>query len=406
MKKAFALLLATLLAGSLTTAAWADEGLDTTGFDAEYYSRFQGQNMELNVYNWGEYIADGSEGTMDVNKEFEKLTGIKVNYSNFDTNESLYAKLRSGANNYDIIIPSDFMVSRMIDEQLIQPINRENIPNLQYMDPQFMSADYDPTGEYSVPYTWGIVGIIYNSDMVTQTVDSWDILWDAAYSGKILMFSNPSDAFGISLLRLGYNINSQDPDHRREAASELKTQKPLIQAYVMDQIFDKMQGNEAALAPYYVGDFFTMKEHNDALEFAIPKEGTNAFVDAICIPTSSRNKEAAEMYINFLNEPEVAAANIEYIGYSTPNLAAKELLPDEIQNDPLHYPTAEVMANTQSFVNLSNETNQLTNELWISIFNMESSTSTWIVPALIIAGLVVVALSNIHKKKKRKQVDC
>ena len=402
MKKVFALLLAGALAGSSAAAAWADgSGLDTSGFDMDYYTRFQGQGMEVNVYNWGEYISDGTDGALDVNAEFEKLTGIKVNYSNFDTNEALYAKIKSGASSYDVIFPSEFMVSRMIQEDLLQPLNHQNIPNLRHIDPQFIQREYDPGCVYSVPYTWGIVGIIYNKTMVNTPADTWDILWDPAYSGQILMMNNPSDAFGISLLRLGYSLNSTDPQQRREAADALKEQKPLVQAYVMDQIFDKMQGGEAALAPYYVGDFFTMQAVNPDLDFAIPKEGTNSFVDAVCIPKNAKNVQAAELYINFLNEPEIAAANSSYIGYSTPNAAARELLPDEIRNNPLRYPTPEIMENTTGFLALPEETNKLTDELWVGIFNSDSAVSVWAAPALILAACAAAVAAQVLKKRRR-----
>lgn len=410
MKKLLSMLLAVLTVSSLTVPAFSEETdaeasepvKESAGYDEEYYGRYRGQDLELNVYNWGEYISDGTDDSLDVNKAFEELTGIKVNYTTYDTNESMYAKLKSGANSYDIIIPSDYMISRMIQEDMLEPLNFDNIPNFKYIDEKFIGADYDPDNLYSVPYTWGLVGLIYNRDLVQGEITSWDSLWDSTYQGNMLMFKNPRDAFAIALFKLGYDINTEDEAQLREAAELLKQQKSLVQAYVMDQIFDKMQGNEAALAPYYVGDYFTMKEVNDSLELCIPEEGTNLFFDAICIPKGAANKEAAEMYINFLNEPEVAAANIEYICYSTPNTGALELLDDEVKNDPKRYPSAELLKNTQAFVHLSDETNRLLDELWTEILSDDANYFNWAMPVFLV-GAVVVAVGTIIVKKKKKK---
>ena len=403
MKKCMQLLLCAALILSLAVTAFAETEVSVV--DEEYYTKFQGEDISIYVYNWGEYISDGSDDTLDINKAFEELTGIKVLYTTFATNEELYAKIKSGGASYDIIIPSDYMVARMIDEQLIQPLDFDNIPNVQYLDPQYVYTDFDPEGAYSVPYTWGTVGIIYNTQYVDEEdTHSWDLLWDERYMGEILMFSNPRDSFAIALKRLGYSMNSQNEDELLEACESLKDQKALVQAYVMDEIFDKMEGEEAMIAPYYAGDAVIMAEENPNLAFTIPEEGTNRFIDSICIPYNAKQKEAAEMYINFLCEPEVAAANIEYIGYSTPNLAAYELLDEEIQQDEITYPSQDVLANTEAFISLSPETSTLMDKLWTEILSDDENYSKWTIPAFLVVGILFSIGINvrraIHKKKE------
>lgn len=399
MKKTFSFLLAMLMVSTfgLSTTAWAVDVEDTT-----YYQKFKDAGISINVYNWGEYISDGSDGALDINAAFEELTGITVNYSTFATNEELYAKIKSGGASYDVIIPSDYMITRMIQEGMLEKLNFDNIPVFKNVSDNFKKNQFDPQGEYSVPYTWGTVGIVYNTSMVTDPVDSWDILWNEKYKGNILMFANPRDAFGISLLRLGYSINTEDEAQLRQAAEELKKQKPLVQAYVMDEIFDKMQGNEAALAPYYAGDAYTMMADNDQLAFAVPKEGTNVFVDAMCIPKGSQQKEAAEMYINFMCEAEVAAANIEYIGYSSPNAAAMELLDEEILNSPIIYPSSDVIEKGEEFLHLSDETNKLLDALWTEIRTNDSNFLNWAMPLLLLV-LIAAAFITISLRKRRKK---
>ncbi len=376
--------------------------------DPGYYDALKGQNVSLNVYNWGEYISDGSEGSADVNAEFEKLTGIKVNYSTFATNEELYAKLQSGAVSYDIIIPSDYMIARMIREGLVQKLDLSQIPALSNIDPTYMNAAFDPTGEYSVPYTWGTVGIIYNTTRVSEPVDSWDILWNENYKGDILMFSNPRDALMIAEKKLGYSMNTTDESEIRAAFEELKKQKPLVQSYVMDEIFDKMGSGEAAVAPYYAGDAITMIDDNPDLAFVSPKEGTNTFIDSICIPADASNVQAAHMYINFLCEPEVAAANIEAIGYSTPNTAAFALLDEEAQNSPISYPSQEIMDKAETFLVLPDEVNTLVDQLWTSLLSTSaaaderSQNGNSVVPIVVVlaAAVGVAAWVMLSKKKK------
>ena len=376
--------------------------------DEAYYTRFKDKGISINVYNWGEYISAGAEeGTLDVNAEFEKLTGIKVNYTNFATNEELYAKLKGGGASYDVIIPSDYMISKMIKEELIQKINLDNIPNYKYIMDNFRNMSYDPENEYSVPFTWGTVGIIYDEtviDIPKEEID-WDILWDETYTGQILMFDNPRDAFAISEIMLGYSINSENPDELIAAAEKLKQQKRVVQGYVMDEIFDKMGAGDALIAPYYAGDALTIMEENDALNFVVPKSGTNLFVDAMCIPTSSKQKEAAEMYINFMCEPDIAYSNIEYICYSTPHSAAFEMLDEEVQESPITYPDEDFIAeNTTVFVNLSDETNRLMQDLWTEMKSAEDETTNkWLVPVFLVGclGLIVFVLIRRHIRAKK-----
>lgn len=337
--------------------------------DKAYYEKFKEDGLSINVYNWGEYIADGSEdGMINVNAEFEALTGIEVNYTTYATNEELYAKIKGGGADYDIIIPSDYMISRMIKEDMLKTLDYSKIPNAQYIMDSFKNAAYDEGDKHSVPYTWGTVGIIYDKEAVTETDIDWDILWDEKYSGQILMFDNPRDAFAIAELVLGYSLNTENPDELKKAADKLTQQKPLIQAYVMDEIFDKMGAQEAALAPYYAGDGVTLMNDYEHLGFVVPKSGTNRFVDAICIPKTSQKEDLAHMYINFLCEPEVALANAEYIGYSTPNSLAFENISDEIKNDGISYLDDDYLNNkTTVYKNLSDEANKLMQDLWTAM---------------------------------------
>ena len=400
MKKIISVFLCVLLIlSSLVFGVSAD---DAYAYDEEYYSKFKNDNLTLYVYNWGEYIADGSDETMDVIKEFEELTGIRVEYTTFDTNEGLYSKLQSGSAYYDIIIPSDYMISRMAQNGMLEKLNYANIPNFEkYIDASFKNPDYDSAQEYSVPYTWGTVGLIYNTKYITETVDSWDILWDEQYSGKILMFSNSRDAFAIALKRLGYSMNTENPDEIREAAELLKEQKDVVQAYVMDQIFDKMTEENAWIAPYYAGDYITMSETNEDLAFVFPKEGFNQFVDAMCIPKGCVNQEAAEMFINFMCEPRVSAENCGYIGYSTPISASKELMDEDIVSNEVAYPSAEILENSETFRNLSDDTNKLLDDLWIEVRIGTITAGFWITVAILAMGVMGLCALSIYRKQKR-----
>lgn len=356
----------------------------------------------INVYNWGEYISNGTEGSLDVNKEFTKRTGIAVNYTTFDSNESLYSKLAGGGADYDIIIPSDYMVSKLMQENMLAELDFANIPNFEYIDQKFRNPDYDPENKFSVPYTWGLVGLFYNKEFVTEAPTSWSALWDDRYAGKILMFDNPRDAFCLAQARLGQNFNTTDPADWNAASDLLKQQKPMVQAYVMDQIFNKMESGEAWLAPYYSGDAGVLVEENENIGFVVPEEGTNYFVDAICVPATSSHKTEAEAYINFLCDPEIAGANMDFVGYSTPESAAKEYLEEEVVANPLYYPDDSVLERTQVFVNLPEETNMLLDKLWAEVKMGGPGESATLV-AIILGFLAVYILIIIHKKRKRKR---
>ena len=346
-KNVFALVLTLVMVMSLTI------GLAGCGNSAT--------NGEVNVYNWGEYI---DEELLD---KFTEETGIKVNYDTYSDNESLYSMLSSGSANYDVVIPSDYMISRMIDEDMLEELNFDNIPNFQYIDDAYKGLEYDPEDRYSVAYTWGTVGIIYNTTMLDYVPDSWSVLWDENLSGQILMFNNSRDAIGIALKYLGYSQNTTDPEQITEAVDLLIQQKPLVQAYVMDQIFDKLEGGEAAVGPYYAGDAITMIEENPDLAFVVPKEGTNLFVDAMCIPKGAQNKENAEAFINFMCDPENMAANIEYIAYSSPSSAARELLSDELKNSDICYPDEALLEHTDTFINLPQDILDLYDSEWVRL---------------------------------------
>lgn len=376
--------------------------------DEEYYTRFKGQGISINVYNWGEYISTGAEeGTLNVNGEFEKLTGIKVNYTNYATNEELYAKLKGGGASYDIIIPSDYMISKMIKEDMVQPLNFDNIPNFKYIMENFRNPDYDSDNLYSVPYTWGTVGLIYDSTIVDIPEDDidWDILWNEDYLDQILMFDNPRDAFAIAELMLGYSLNTESSEELQTAADKLTEQKKVVQGYVMDEIFDKMAAGDAWIAPYYAGDALTILEQNEDLRFVVPKSGTNLFIDAICIPSCAKQKEAAEMYINFLCEPDIAFANIDYICYSTPHSAAFDMLDEETRTSTVSYPDEEfIAAKTEIFVNLSDEANREMQDLWTKMKSAEDeNVNRWFAPVFLIVGIAAIIGILIHRHIKNKK---
>ncbi len=324
-----------------------------------------GANGTVNVFNWGEYIEE------DLIDEFEEETGIKVNYSTVSTCEEMYAKMVNGGVSYDIVIPSDYMISRMIEEDMLQTIDYSKIPNYEYVDEEFRAPEFDPTGSYSVPYQWGTVGIIYNKDMVDEEdLGSWDILWNEKYDGQILMFDNSRDAMGIALKKLGYSYNTADTAQLSEAKELLIEQKPLVQAYVMDQIFDKMENGEAAVAAYYSGDYILMTdelgEDSDVhLGYYTPVEGSNRFIDSMVIPKNAENYDNALAFINFICEPENMARNTEMIYYSTAESAARNLLPDYLKNSDILYPTDFSIFET--YVNLPEKVRQLYDDYWVDI---------------------------------------
>ena len=285
---------------------------------------------------------------------------------------------------------------------MLEKLDFSNIPNYSKIMDNYKGIEYDPNEEYSVPYTVGMVGLIYNTTLVDEEdLGSWGILWNEKYANEILMFSNSRDAFAIACKYLGYSMNTTDEQELKLAASALTDQKLLVQAYVMDEIFDKMTGGEAALAPYYAGDAITMIGDNPDLAYMVPSEGTNLFVDAMCIPKGARNKEAAEMYINYMTETRTALANIEYICYSTPQSEVKELLDPEVAEDPISYPDDEILANTEVFIALPNATTKLMDELWTSILTA-NSTDPWTIPVFLIGCLGLSIGINVFRARKKK----
>ena len=316
---------------------------------------------KLVVYNWGEYI------DQEVLTMFEEETGIDIVYEEFETNEILYPKISSGAIAYDVICPSDYMIQRMIENDLLSEINFDNIPNIKNIGEQYMeqSKQFDPENKYSVPYCWGTVGILYNKTMVDEPVDSWSILWNPKYKDSILMQDSVRDAFGVTLKYLGYSLNSIDLDELTEAKNLLIEQKPLVQAYVIDQVRDKMIGNEAALGVIYSGEAIYTQKENPNLEYVIPKEGSNIWIDSWVIPKNAEHKENAEKFINFLCRPDIALMNFEYITYSTPNEAARELIEDEsIRNSEIAFPDLSKYDNLETFQYLGTEADQVYGDLW------------------------------------------
>lgn len=321
----------------------------------------KGENGEVIVYNWGEYI-DPETITM-----FEKETGIKVVYDEFETNEVMYPKVEAGATAYDVICPSDYMIQKMIEHDLLSEINFDNIPNVSNIGQQYFdqSQEFDPGNKYSVPYCFGTVGILYNKTMVAEPIDSWSVLWDEKYADNVLMQDSVRDAFMVALKRNGASMNTLDEGELEAARNALIEQKPLVQAYVVDQVRDKMIGNEAAMGVIYSGEAIYTQRENEDLEYVIPKEGTNVWIDSWVIPKNAPNKENAEAFINFMCREDIALINFEYITYSTPNTAARALIEDEdIKNSPIAFPDLSQYENLETFHYLGDEGDALYNNLW------------------------------------------
>ena len=362
MKKTLSLLLAALIFALLLSGCGSSD------------------QLTLNVYNWGEYISDGSEDSFDTIREFEKWyeanygQKLKVNYDTYASNEDMYNKISSGAVSYDVIIPSDYMIARMKDEGMLLPLDFDNIPNYQYIDENFRGLYYDPDNQYTVPYTYGMVGIIYNANIVDEAdAQGWDLMWNSKYAGNILQFNNSRDAFGTAQYKLGLDVNDVDQAKWDDALAELKTQAPLVKSYVMDEVYNMMESGEAAIAPYYAGDYFTMLDaqaDNVDLRFYYP-DPTNFFVDAMCIPSCCQNKELAEIFINYMLSAEPAIANAEYIYYATPNslVYEDEGYLEDIGEEAaaILYPAVEDFSasyNQYAFRNLDSETLDYVNTLW------------------------------------------
>jgi spermidine/putrescine transport system permease protein len=327
----------------------------------------------VNICSWGEYIDE------DLITQFEEETGITVNYQTVESNEALYALLKAGAGDYDVIVPSDYMIARLIEEGMLEELDYTNIPNFALIDERFQNLPYDPENLYTVPYAWGTVGIIYNSDMVEEDITSWDAMFDPQYANTVLMFRNSRDAIATALLDLGYDLNTTNEDELREAVALLAEAKAngVYQSFVMDEIFQKLEGDNAAIGAYYAGDYLTMLENNEDLVFVVPEEGSNWFVDAMCVLKDAPHKAEAEAWINFIASTDASLANMDYIWYASPNQEALEQYPayyEELYGeelDPELYaimaPSQEVLDRCEMYLNLPAETRALYNELWTQL---------------------------------------
>ena len=377
----------------------------------------------LYVYNWGEYISDGSEGSLDTNAEFEKYyyetygKKIKVNYSTFSSNEDMYAKISKGAVKYDVIFPSDYMIERLISENLLAELDYSNIPNYEYVFESFKgeNAFYDPENKYTVPYAYGMIGVIYNTRSVEESdpdIGSWSLMWDEEYAGEILQFNNSRDAFGTALYYLGYDVNEATEQQWNEALELLKKQKTSVQAYVMDEIFNKMKGGSASISSYYAGDYLSMYEFNSDLSFYYPKEGTNFYVDAMCIPASSQNKTVAERYINFMLSEEIAVANAESTYYATPNTLVTENEEYIEYMNSIHPEAMSILyeqgneVKHTSYKNLTPEKLKMLNGLWEDL-KIESTIGSgiYVICGSILGVILVYAVFSVVRKKKRDRLS-
>ena len=324
MKKIISILLAAVMLGSVTAV------LAGCGSSSSEGSSAPKDKGEVNVYSWDDYFSPGTGDLKNVLEEFEKETGIKVNCTNYSTNEELYNMLAQSNVSYDVICPSEYMISKLIRENMLLELNYDNIPNYANLSERFKKLSCDPESKYTVCYNWGVTAMVYNTKMVKNKPTDWDALWDESLKGNILMFNNSRDAMAVAMQQLGINPATCTKEDVDKATEKLKEQKPLVKKYVMDQVFNEMQNNQSAIAAYYAGDIAMMMEENEDLDYCLPASGSNLFYDAMCIPTSSKNKENAEAFINFMQKPEIAAENFKYLRYGTPNEKAIELIDEEL----------------------------------------------------------------------------
>ena len=411
MKKLITLLISLLLLLSvMPTTALADDEYFTQE-QIDYYKNLGLQGTTVNVYNWGEYISDGSEGSMDVVYQFERLTGAKVNYTNFESNENMYSKLSGGGVSYDVIVPSDYMIDRLIDEDMLLPLDYDNIPNMKYINEKYSHLYYDPDQIYTVTYNVGTTVLIYNTKLVSEKPTSWNVLWDEQYRDKVLMFNNPRDAFAIAQAVLGQDFNSNNEQDWAQAAELLAKQKDLVNpVYVMDEVFNLMESGEYAFATYYAGDYLLMLENNEDLDYCYPEEGVNEFYDAFCIPNCSKNKRGGEAFINFMHEPQVAYENCEYIYYHSPNVTVENNEESSLYEEPVIYPEN---IKTQVFKNLPQNIIELENNLWtqvksgkLSVDSKAQDKKIYTEFCVLVAGVTVVAVFKlISNAKKKKEQD-
>ncbi len=398
MKKSISILLLTfILLMSFVVPTFAEDEIFSQE-TVEYYKNLGLQGTVLNVYNWGEYIDDEE---IDVVTEFERLTGCEVNYTTFESNENMYSKLSGGGVSYDVIIPSDYMVERLMSEDMLLPLDYENIPNYKkYFDSEkYGYLMSNGISDYAVIYNVGSTILIYNKKLVQEEPTSWNVLWDEQYKGKVLMFNNPRDAFAIAQFTLGQDINTTEKTDWDAAAELLLEQRKLVKPeYVMDEVFIKMESGEYAFATYYAGDYELMVENNPDLGFVFPKEGVNTFYDAMCIPSASQNKKGAEAFINFMLEPEIALANAEYIYYATPNKAVMENPDYSLSDSEAVYPDS--LENTQEFHNLPTDTLQYMNSLWMRVKGENDAQGLYIGFFSVIFVVVVIIIASVLKKKR------
>lgn len=400
MKKIFSVLTVVfIILSSMIIPVYAEDELFSKETE-EYYKNLGLQGTTLNVYNWGEYIDDEE---IDVVGEFERLTGCKVNYTTFESNENMYSKLAGGGVSYDIVIPSDYMVERLIAENMLETLDYSNIPNYnKYFDSEkYGYLVENGIKDYGVIYNIGTTILIYNTKLVKEKPTSWEVLWDEQYAGKVLMFNNPRDAFSIAQLILGQDLNTTDSEDWDAAAELLTKQRQTVKPeYVMDEIFNKMESGEYAFATYYAGDYELMKANNPDLDFVFPKEGINTFYDAMCIPKSTQNKKGAEAFINFMMEPQVALANAEYVYYATPNSSVTENPDYSLIDSEAVYPDE---VNGQVFHNLPEDTLQYMNTLWTRVKSENDTRGLYIGFFSGVSVVVILIVFNIVKKSRMKK---
>lgn len=395
----------------VSVTAFADEEVFSQEQIA-YYAGLGLQGTTVNVYNWGEYISDGAEGSMDVVSEFERLTGATVNYTNFESNENMYSKLAGGGVSYDVIVPSDYMIERLIDEDMLLEIDWNNIPNRALIADEFQNLFFDPEQKYSLCYNVGTTALIYNTTLVDEAPTSWSVLWDEQYKGKVLMFNNSRDAFAIAQALLGQDFNTANESDWNAAAELLAEQRDKVSpVYVMDEVFNLMESGEYAFATYYAGDYVLMNENNPDLAYAFPEEGVNIFYDAFCIPKCAQNKKGAEAFINFMHEPQVALENAEYIYYASPNITVRENEEHSLYQNEAVYP--EQLPNGQYFGNLPQNILELQADLWTKVKSGRLSANSeaeerniYIVFAAVVgAAVLCVAAKLIYDSRKKKFED-
>lgn len=427
MKRILSLIFALMMfVGVISLASCSSQSIESDDGEDDGDNAASGFQGEVNVYNWGEYIDPGDDGGIDVIREFEDTYHIKVNYTNFETNEELYNVLTNSNSTYDVIIPSDYMVSRLREEGLLEKLDFDNIPNYKYIDERFKNMDYDPDNEYSVPYSWGFVAIGYNTDMIREgSVTGFKDLWDPQYKDDgILMFNNSRDAMAIAMQLCDPPIDPGSDSFTREdidrATDKLIEQKPILKKYVMDQVFAEMEGNQSGICAYYAGDIYTMMLNNESLSYCLPEEGSNLFNDAMCIPSTCKNKENAELFINFMCEPEIAAANAEYITYGTPNTGALEYIDEDMLESELINPPQEYLDKCYTFSNIDDDIYNYMQKSFVEACSASAEVRTvetktvnpaavWAVGAIlaivIIATLVIIVLDIRKAIKNRGRIN-